>query len=159
LLSRLDEGDRISFDEVLQTELAGHGVVNREGHGPQVSLGGPKGIPLRSSTVQTLALGLHELATNALKYGALSPPEGRLRVRWALTAGDGGERRLKVEWQESGVQLVPSADGHPLKLKRGYGRDLIEHALRYQLGAETSYNITPDGVRCMITLPISAEHK
>ncbi|ACL62978.1 GAF domain-containing protein [Methylobacterium nodulans] len=153
LLSRLNEGDRISFDELLQAELAGQGVMDREEHGPQVTLAGPKGVRLRSSTVQTLALGLHELVTNAVKHGALSQPEGRLLVQWCVIHGDHGEPRLRVEWQDSGVPVALSPEGQPPR--QGYGRELIERALPYQLGAETAYELTPDGVRCTITLPIS----
>ncbi|WP_414470620.1 PAS domain S-box protein [Microvirga sp. M2] len=156
LLSRLEEGHRISFDELIRAELAGLGVVDGEGQGSRVTLEGPKGVRLRSSTVQTFALGLHELATNAVKYGALSRPEGRLTVRWGLTDGD-GETRLRMEWRENGVPIPPSAEGQPCR--RGSGRELIERSLPYQLGAETLYELTPDGVRCTITLPISTTHR
>lgn len=163
LLSRLTEGDRICIDELIRSELSGHGVIDGSDHGPQVDLRGPKGIRLRSSTVQTLALGLHELATNALKYGALSQPEGRLDVAWSLVPGPDGQRRLRVEWRESGVAVADpdgspaegSLDGTPPR-RRGFGRELIERALPYQLGAETAYEITPEGVRCTITLPLSS---
>ncbi|HVG48515.1 MAG TPA: CheR family methyltransferase, partial [Rubellimicrobium sp.] len=87
LLSRLDGGNRITFGELILTELMAHGVVDPDDPNSQVRLGGPVGARLRSSTVQTLALGLHELATNALKYGALSRPEGRLAVTWDLLDG------------------------------------------------------------------------
>ncbi|WP_247654227.1 MULTISPECIES: PAS domain-containing protein [Microvirga] len=155
LLSQLNERDRISFDELIRTELAGHGVVDGEGH-EQVTLEGPKGIRLRSATVQSFALGLHELATNAVKHGALSRPEGRLAIRWGLVPGQDGEPRLRVEWQESGVTVPPPARGQPYR--RGSGRELIERSLPYQLGADTSYELTPEGVRCTITLPISTMH-
>jgi two-component system CheB/CheR fusion protein len=162
LLSRLDEGDRIAFDQLLQAELSAHGVVDADGRGDQVRLRGPSGIRLRSSTVQTMALGLHELATNALKYGALSRPGGRLEVSWELLPGDPGERLLRVDWHESGVPVplpdgAPDGDGIVVPFRRrGYGRELIERALPYQLKARTSYELTPDGVRCSITLPVSS---
>jgi two-component sensor histidine kinase len=156
LLSQLGDAGRISFDELLRAELAGHGVVDAEGHGPQVTLEGPEGIRLRSATVQTFALGLHELATNAVKHGALSRAEGRLLVRWCLVDGEDGDRRLRVEWQENGVPVPPPVRGQPFR--RGSGRELIERSLPYQLGAETSYELTPEGVRCTITLPVSTTH-
>lgn len=158
LLSRLEEGRRITFDQLLQAELSAHGLVDAEGKGPQVRLGGPRGIRLRSATVQTLALGLHELATNALKHGALSRPEGRLAVAWALVPGPSGERRLRVDWRESGLApLDGPEEGNVTPMRRrGYGRELIERALPYQLQAETSYDLAPDGVRCTITLPVSS---
>jgi PAS domain S-box-containing protein len=164
LLSRMQEGDRITFDQLLQTELQAHGVIGFDGQGEQVSLRGPKGIRLRSASVQTFALALHELATNALKYGALSRPEGRLEVKWSLVPGMGGERRLRVDWRETGVlpewhDGSPPAGpigGEPASRRQGYGRELIERALPYQLKAQTSYEITPEGVRCTITVPVSS---
>ncbi|MFO1148849.1 MAG: PAS domain S-box protein [Alsobacter sp.] len=153
LLSRKEKGQRVTFDELIRTELAGLGAVDRSGKGPQVALEGPAGVRLRSATVQTLALGLHELATNALKYGALSKPEGRLSVTWAVRREGRGEGRLDVTWQERGVRLAPSRTGN--LARRGYGRELIERALPYQLKAETAYELTPDGVRCTISLPLS----
>jgi two-component sensor histidine kinase len=152
LLSRLTEGDRITFDELIRTELSGHGIAEGDGRGDQVQLSGPENIRLRSSTVQTLALGLHELTTNAIKYGALSKPYGRLSISWSVENG-ADERRLKVNWEETGV--APELDSAGETLRKGYGRELIEQALPYQLKADTKYEITPDGVRCMISLPIS----
>jgi PAS domain S-box-containing protein len=153
LLSRLREGDRITFDELLRTELMGHGIPAGEGQGPQVVLRGPDGIRLRSASVQTFALALHELTTNALKHGALSSPEGRLEVSWLRIGGSRGQGLLRVEWCESGGPGADRESRDPPR--RGYGRELIERALPYQLGAETSYELRPDGVRCTITLPVS----
>ena len=161
LLSRLDGGRRITFDELILTELLAHGVANPNDPSSQVRLEGPDDVRLRSSTVQTLALGLHELATNALKYGALSRPEGRLDVTWALLNGSDREPRLRVEWRESGVHLADAPEDGlngetATPARRGYGRELIERALPYQLKAETHYELTPQGVRCTITLPVSS---
>jgi two-component sensor histidine kinase len=154
LLSRLKVADRITFDQLIEAELRAHGVIDGEGQGEQVRLRGPKGVRLRSSTVQTFALALHELATNALKHGALSRPEGRLEVIWDLEALPEDHQRLQVEWRETGVppDLGPDGEAPP----QGYGRRLIERALPYQLGAETSYELRPEGVRCIITLPVSS---
>jgi len=157
LLSRKEAGQKVTFDELIRMELTGLGAIDQEGHGRQVTLDGPEGVRLRSAMVQTLALALHELATNAIKYGALARPEGRLRVRWGLIDRADNERRLRVEWQESGVVVPLGQRGEPLR--QGYGRELIERALPYQLGAETQYELRPDGVRCTITLPISTRHK
>jgi PAS domain S-box-containing protein len=153
LLSRLREGDRITFDELLRTELMGHGIPEGEGDDSQVVLQGPEGIRLRSASVQTFALALHELATNALKHGALSSPEGRLEVSWLRLDGPRGEGLLRVEWRESGGPGAVREGQEPPRW--GYGRELIERALPYQLGAETTYELGPDGVRCTITLPVS----
>ena len=151
LLSRLNEHDRVTFDEVIGAEME---ALGQNGGSGRVTLDGPQGVALRSSTVQTFALALHELATNAVKYGALGQPGGHLSVRWRLERPDGnGEPWLHVEWAETGVAMPP-ADAKPQG--GGAGRTLIESALPYQLGARTSYVLAPDGVRCSISLPVSA---
>ncbi|MEH3121351.1 MAG: PAS domain S-box protein [Sphingomonas phyllosphaerae] len=149
LLSRLDDVDRVSFDELLRTELSAmSGSLDR------VRLEGPMGVRLRSSTVQTLAMALHELATNAVKYGAFRQAGGQLAVIWSLDShGEGGKPWLHVDWRESGVAMPP--DG-AAPTGSGQGRDLIERALPYQLRARTSYRLGPDGVHCTISLPVSA---
>ena len=156
LLSRLKEGDRVTFDQLLRTELAAHAVGDSDQGSEQVALNGPNGVRLRSASVQTFALAIHELATNALKHGALSRPEGRLKVNWELVPGKGEERLLRVDWRESGVPppQVDMADATPRR--QGYGRLLIERALPYQLQARTHYELGPDGVRCSILVPVSS---
>jgi PAS domain S-box-containing protein len=154
LLSRLESSDRIAFDELIRAELSAHGVLEGDDKGTKVTLKGPPKVRLRSSTVQTLALALHELATNALRYGALGAPGGEISISWHVVRGPGGERRLQVEWEERGLAVPPPDEGVS---RRGYGRELIEQALPYQLEAETRYEIGPDGVRCSINLPISTQ--
>jgi PAS domain S-box-containing protein len=147
LLSRLGEHDRVSFDELLRNELtAMHGT-------DRVTLDGPAGIKLRSSMVQTLAMALHELATNAVKYGALGQPEARLSVTWRMLPPDRkGRPKLHIEWRESGVTMPPPGAAPQ---GGGQGRELIEEALPYQLGGQTRFELGPDGVRCSITIPVS----
>jgi PAS domain S-box-containing protein len=144
LLSRLEDTDRIAFDELIRTELAALGA-DRD----RVALHGPPGIRLRSGTVQTLAMALHELATNAVKYGALGQPGARLAILWRLLEpAPDGRPKLLIDWRESGVRM-PGAPG------RGQGRDLIEKALPYQLKAQTRFVLGADGVHCTIALPVS----
>lgn len=149
LLSRLNDHDRVTFDELIRGELEA-----LDGTADRVDLQGPVGVRLRSSTVQTLAMALHELATNAVKYGALGQPDGRLRIRWSLEqngAGDGPW--LHIDWRESGVTM-PNAGSAPQG--GGQGRELIERALPYQLKARTAFELGQDGVHCTISLPVSA---
>lgn len=149
LLSRLNQGDRVTFDELIRNELSA-----LDGEAERVTLQGPAGVRLRSSTVQTLAMALHELATNAVKYGALGQPDARLAITWSLEPdGEGGEPWLRIDWRESGVRM-PAAEPGPTG--SGQGRELIERALPYQLSARTSYVLGPDGVRCVISMPVSA---
>jgi two-component sensor histidine kinase len=149
LLFRMKEGGRVTFDELLNGELAAQSV--RAGDGGRVTLDGPAGVRLRSGTVQTLAMVLHELAVNAVRHGALRQPDGRLAIRWRQQiAADNGKPWLNIDWKESGVEM-PSDAGV------GNGRELIERALPYQFDARTTFVLEPDGLHCTISLPAS-EH-
>ena len=149
LLSRMNEHDRVSFDELIRSELS---VV--ESGEDRVILHGPTGVRLRSSTVQTLAMALHELVTNAVKYGALGDGGGALAVTWSIERpGEDGLPWLHIDWRESGV-VMPEQDAAPTGT--GQGRELIERALPYQLEARTTYALGPDGVHCTISVPVSA---
>ncbi|ODU66787.1 MAG: hypothetical protein ABT16_00825 [Rhodanobacter sp. SCN 65-17] len=145
LLSGVTDGQRISFDALLRQELDALGALHDAD--PPLEVEGDPGIALRSSTVQILALALHELGTNAVKYGALAQPGRQLSVRWWIDA-QAAPHSLVVQWRETGVPMKGNAGF-------GYGRELIERALPYQLGATTSYTFTPDGVLCVIRLPLS----
>ena len=148
LLSRADR-ERITIGRLLWTELDALGASGLD----HVSLIGPE-VPLRNSIVQTLALALHELATNARKYGALSDAGGRLDVQWHVRADDSSGARLQLAWTESGVRM-PETRSRAAR-GGGYGRELIEKALPYSLGASTRYELTADGVSCEIMLPLES---
>ena len=101
---------------------------------------------LGSSTAVTLAIALHELCTNAIKYGALSVESGRVRIDWSISAGD--EPRFVFHWQESGgPQVTPPK-------RRGFGSRLVEQALASDLKGETGLEFKPDGVRFSIDAPL-----
>jgi len=154
LLFRTHEGGRVTFDELINTELAAQ-CVPVEGNG-RVTLDGPKGVPLRSRTVQSLAMALHELMTNAVKYGALKQANGHLAIRWRQeTEAESGKPWLQLDWKESGVEMPP-LDAKPQG--SGQGRELIERVLPYQFDARTTFALEADGVHCTISLPAS-EHK
>jgi two-component sensor histidine kinase len=151
LLFRVKEGGRVTFDELIDTEFAAKSVAIEENG--SVTLDGPKGIPLRSGTVQPLAMALHELLTNAVKYGALKQPGGHLTVRWRQeTLAESGKPRLHLDWKESGVEMT-SLDTKPKG--GGQGRELIERVLPYQFDAQTTFAMEADGVHCTISLPAS----
>jgi PAS domain S-box-containing protein len=97
---------------------------------------------LEPPLAQTTAVVLHELATNAAKYGALSGPEGKVRIDWSR-AGDG---RLHVRWSESGGPLVtPSA-------RKGFGMRVMESMVRSHPNADLQFDWRPDGLRCEVVL-------
>ena len=152
LLSRRADGVRVTFDALLADELGAHVPLTGDAAVSRVILDGPSDVELRSMHVQILALGLHELTTNAVKYGALACPEGRLVVRWEVRQSPPEPALLVVDWRESGVPNMPGLN-EPAR-GGGYGRQLIERALPYQLGARTDYRFEPDGVHCVIELPL-----
>lgn len=143
LLARVNHHG-IELRELVQAELTAHGASL----GDRVTMEGPA-VGLSAEAAQALGLALHELATNAVKYGALHQPGGRLSVTWHVAqAGPGQE--LALTWQESGVAYPGGAPPTGL----GYGRHLIERALPYQLNARTNLTFGPDGVGCTITVPL-----
>jgi two-component sensor histidine kinase len=146
LLSRLNDHDRVTFDELVATEISAMG-----GAAEKVVTKGPVGVRLRSSTVQTLAMAIHELATNAQKYGALAQPAARLEITWSVEDAGSSKPLLHIDWRESGV-VMPEPGGKPAG--SGQGRSLIEEALPYQMQAQTTYVLGQDGVHCTITIPI-----
>jgi two-component system, chemotaxis family, CheB/CheR fusion protein len=147
LLSRAAPGNSVAFDELLASELSPQ-TAEEDG---DVTLDGPKGVVLRSTSVQALAMALHELTTNAAKHGALGQKAGRLHVRWRVQA-ENDSPWILVDWKESGVETAQTRDE---PRGAGNGRRLIEDALPYQFGARTTFAIEQDGVHCTIALPLS----
>jgi two-component system CheB/CheR fusion protein len=145
LLSRSDE-QPITIGLLIRTELE---AVGGEAALRRVEVEGPD-VLLRKSAVQTLSLALHELATNARKYGALSNGDGRLEVTWRVIRDIGTAPRLLLDWIER--SSAPYGRGQE---STGYGRELIERALPYSLGARTRYELASEGVRCAIDLPLT----
>jgi PAS domain S-box-containing protein len=141
LILGVDYAD-VELRDLVAAELDAHdspsfvaGKVRIEG--PSVRLG--------TGVAQAVGLCLHELATNAVKYGALAQDDGRLEVVWRIEQGE-AERRIVLDWRETGVVMPRD------KIRRGYGRQLIERALPYQLGARTKLDFLPDGVHCTIAV-------
>jgi PAS domain S-box-containing protein len=144
----LSQSPSAGLDQLLEAELTAHGI---EAKAPRVVLKGPT-VDLPAGSLQTLALVLHELTTNALKHGAFASPAGRLSVSWSLQTEAEGPF-LTLVWRESGVAMKEDS-GRPMR--RGFGLHLIERALPYQLGATTSMEFTPGGMVCRMELPLAA---
>ena len=150
LLSRGDSTP-VTIRELATLELRALGA---EPDGRRVMVDGPD-VALPNRSVQILALGLHELATNARKHGALrgDAAAGRLRVSWTVTA-ENGSRRLALRWEETGI----ATRGERAQTERaGLGRNLIEKALPYQLDALTQLTIGADAVRCVVSIALDPE--
>jgi two-component sensor histidine kinase len=142
VLARTDQGP-IDLEQIVRAELDAHGA------GEVAVIGGPA-IELAPNAAQAIALALHELATNAVKYGALRQPPGKLEIKWGLHQKD-GDTRVSLSWRETNVDMT----GSPLAPRRkGYGRELIERALPHQLNATTKLEFTAEGVRCLVELPL-----
>lgn len=143
LLSR-QGSDTVEVGALVRAELAAYAQDGSE----QVRVGGPE-VHLTARQVQNFALALHELTTNAVKYGALKDDNGRLRVTWEVVRDRRGRPRLALSWTEAGVAVRPQA-----MTRRGYGTELIQEALAYALEANVEYALGSDGVRCRIEIPV-----
>lgn len=108
-----------------------------------VEMIGPE-VELAPNDALSLGLAVHELATNAAKYGALSQPGGKVSVHWRLVSED----LVRVEWLERG--------GPPVKQERsrGFGTDLIERIVAHELRHPVELDFDPEGVRCVLLIPV-----
>lgn len=127
-----------------------HQIVEpyRSSQGDNISLAGPPAL-LPPRQVVPITLMLHELATNAAKYGALSTPAGRLSVSWSITGSD-PERSISLCWNESSGPPV----GPPQR--RGFGSTLIERGIAYELNGRAHLDFRPEGLHCELTFPLAA---
>ena len=112
----------------------------------RVCFGGPA-VTLAATAVQPLSMALHELATNAMKHGALSAPDGRIALDWALDRPVG---LLRLRWAESGG---PALSGTPQR--RGFGSRVLEATIRDQLGGRVERDWSGGGLVCDIALPMA----
>jgi len=115
-----------------------------------VQIAGPE-IQLSPKSAVSLGMAFHELTTNAAKYGALSGKGGNLAVTWSTTTN----RELRIRWREFGGPVVQTPE------RRGFGRLLLERALRADLDADVRLDFAAAGLECSITFPLdrtSASH-
>jgi PAS domain S-box-containing protein len=128
--------------QVIEEELA---PFRKEGDG-DILIEGPA-IMLEMDMVQPLSMALHELATNAAKYGALARPAGRLELRWSLREG-----AVHLEWREL---AEPHLEGPPPRAS--FGTQLIDSLLQGQLGGQVTRRWEPTGLVCNIAFPVHPE--
>lgn len=156
--------DALGRTQVVVTQSS-RGVVDLEGmirdellsvgasDGPNLSIEGPD-LELPADIAEPVGLAIHELTTNALKYGAPKVQGARLDIRWTVDSRGGAPARLHLVWAEQGV---PALVLNPAR--SGFGRELIEEALPYQLGAETSLRFHGGGITCTLSVPLSEEER
>jgi PAS domain S-box-containing protein len=130
----------ISLSELVRRELAPYATRhNTEINGPEVVL--------RAEAGQAMAMVIHELTTNATKYGALSTNKGRVSIRWKLRMNGQERPSLVLEWQEiSGPPVVATGIA-------SYGTSTICDLIPYEFGGTVDFVMAPDGVRCRLELP------
>jgi PAS domain S-box-containing protein len=129
----------ISLRELVRCELAPYATRdNAEIRGPEVILHPQAG--------QAMAIVLHELATNAAKYGALSTENAHVSIRWYCPL-NGSQRPVVLEWQETGGPPVVAPR------KSSYGTGIIRDLIPYELGGTVDYVLAPGGVQCRLELP------
>ncbi|MGE0827881.1 MAG: HWE histidine kinase domain-containing protein [Hyphomonadaceae bacterium] len=133
-----DKWSGASLEELLRAELHAYGPARIALSGPQVQL----------KPRQALALGLvvHELSTNAAKYGAMARPEGQISTRWRVEDG-----KLHLNWREGGG---PRAEP---PTRQGFGTRLIRRTIEGEMQGEMEMNYTPEGLAVRLSIPLEAE--
>jgi PAS domain S-box-containing protein len=112
----------------------------------RLTAAGPE-VKVQPRTAVSIAMAVHELCTNAVKYGALSNDSGRVSVDWEVT-GAGGGSRLHLRWREAGGPTVTPPD------HRGFGTRMIERALASELGGTARIEFLPEGISCTVEAPL-----
>jgi PAS domain S-box-containing protein len=125
---------------LVREQLAPYATANTTIMGPEIHLS--------SSATQALAIVLHELVTNAVKYGALSIPGGGVSVSWDRKLNENASTTLKFVWRESGGPPVVAA------IQRGYGTDLIRNLIPHELGGSVDLVFAADGACCGLEFPL-----
>jgi len=130
--------EKVGLAELVDRELAAQGArpENLRVEGPELNL--------TAKAAQNLALALHELTTNAAKHGALTERQGLVEVKWRIE-GD----RVRFEWIESGGPPVVKP------IRRGFGTELMEKAIPYQLRGKTILEYPPEGMRCTFDFAVA----
>lgn len=126
----------VDMRELILSQLAHFG----DDVGKRISMQGPS-VFLTAQATQALGMAFHELATNAVKYGALSASSGKVEIVWTLTTDNGGMRRLTISWTETGGPLVRPPD------RRGFGSNVIDRMLKPVLGGVIKVEFAPEGLR------------
>jgi two-component sensor histidine kinase len=129
------------MDELVRSELTTFGALD----GVQISVSGPP-VNLNAEAARNVGLAVHELATNASKYGALSVPEGKVALHWELT-NSGGRRRFRMTWCESGGPMVTEPK------RWGFGRQVIQQITAQALAGKVTHQFLPGGVRWTLDTP------
>ena len=138
LLTQSDWGTT-PLRSVVEVELSPYA----RGDDQEIVLEGPH-VELAPNDALSLGLAVHELATNATKYGSLSVPGGRVEVHWTMQ----GDKLASIDWRESGGPPVAKPE------RRGFGTDLIEKIVAHELRHPVDLTFDPEGVHCTLMVPV-----
>jgi PAS domain S-box-containing protein len=141
-----DEAGAVSFGDLLHNELDAFD----DGSEKRITLTGPQ-VALSAQLAVSLGMAVHELTTNAAKFGSLSVYGGKVNVAWSLVI-EATRRVLTIDWVESGGPPVSPPT------RQGFGTRLLDFVLPGQIRAESSIDWRPDGMRlhCLVPLPAEA---
>jgi len=140
-----DPESGVDLEYLVAEELAAYNARD----GELLRITGPA-IRLQPKAAETLALALHELATNALKYGALSQPSGCIDVTWQVQKGNSPDE-LVFDWRERGGPRVAPP------LRKGFGTEMLERTLAFEFKAKTTLRFDATGVHCTISIPLTRQ--
>ena len=126
-----------NLGQIVDEELAPYQTRRRN----RIVTEGPS-ILLQPATAQAVALALHELATNAAKYGALSSEAGSLKVRWTFT-----DNALSLDWRETGGPPAVAPQG------LGFGLTIVRSSIEEQFRGGVAYDWSPHGLHCRLSIP------
>src|SRR5215470_7211063 len=138
-----EEWHGVSLAELVRSQLAPY--LDRSGS--QITVDGPS-VMLRPEAAQSLGLALHELAVNAVRFGALSTPAGHVSITWSWQAQH-DPPVVEILWVEQNGPVVAAP------VQRGFGSMVVERNLARALEAEVELSFRPEGVRSRITIPIA----
>jgi PAS domain S-box-containing protein len=126
--------------EVVEQAIAAHRAPGQA----RFRISGP-GLMLQPKAALALSLALHELATNAVKYGALSTQAGSIDIEWQVTRDP---KRFRLRWSETGGPKVEPPE------RRGFGSRLVERGLSQDIAGDVRLDFTIDGVMCSVDAPL-----
>lgn len=135
-------GAEIDLEDIIRDELVANAVPD-----DQVEINGPQ-VGLSSKAAEILTFAVHELSTNAVKWGALRNAKGKIAVEWNVEQA-GGESRLHFSWTERGVQIAAVS---PRRI--GFGSELITDRVPYELSGTGTFELHPGGLRATLVFPL-----
>lgn len=135
-------GADLELEDIIREELLAHAAPDN-----RVAIAGPP-VRLSGKAAEVVMFAVHELATNAVKYGALQGARGRVAISWSLTE-TGAEQRVRLSWIESGVQMAAI-----VPRREGFGAEVITRRVPYELSGTGVFELHPGGIRAIIEFPL-----